>query len=331
MVKYMDYLEKIKNFIVPSGSNNYRSRFLQNDILLYCVVFLLVLKIAASLVSINFPQNIFFADITKSALENFANQTRQSSGLKPLAENQKLNQAAELKAQNMLQNNYFDHISPSGVTPWFWFLKAGYSYKYAGENLAIGFFDSQEVFNAWLNSPSHKANIINPHYTEVGTAVLGGFGQNNSIIVVQEFASPSLAKQPATKTINPKATAVQPKTVAPVSKNVPVATAINEKVLSQSTELQNTIEPSPKTGVNNLPAKIANYAIYNYNKLLQDIIFGVSLVVIGILLTLIFFNFNITFKKELVFRAVLIMFLLSAATLLNRDLMILFVPHQIII
>ena len=61
--------EKIKHFILPSEGNNYKSRFLQSNILLYCVVLLLALKIAAVLVSINIPQNIFFADITKSALE----------------------------------------------------------------------------------------------------------------------------------------------------------------------------------------------------------------------------------------------------------------------
>ena len=124
---------------MPSESNNYKSRFLQSNILLYCVVLLLALKIVTILVSINFPQNIFFADITKSALENFVNQTRQSAGLQPLSENEKLDQAAQLKAENMVQDQYFNHTSPSGVTPWFWFLQAGYNYKYAGENLAIGF------------------------------------------------------------------------------------------------------------------------------------------------------------------------------------------------
>ncbi|MCX6723023.1 MAG: CAP domain-containing protein [Candidatus Staskawiczbacteria bacterium] len=130
--------EKIKRLILPSEDNNYKSRFLQSNLLLYCVVLLLTLKIVVTLISINLPQNIFFADITKLVLQNSVNQTRQSSGLKPLIENQKLNQAAQLKAQNMVANNYFAHTSPTGVSPWFWFLKVGYNYKYAGENLAIG-------------------------------------------------------------------------------------------------------------------------------------------------------------------------------------------------
>ena len=106
------FFQKIKSFILPSEDNNYKSRFLQSNILLYCVVLLLAIKIATILVSTNIPQNIFFADITKSALENFVNQTRQASGLNTLAENEKLNQAAQLKAENMVQDQYFNHTSP---------------------------------------------------------------------------------------------------------------------------------------------------------------------------------------------------------------------------
>ena len=103
---------KIKYLIFPSESNNYKSKILQGNILLYCVVLLLVLKIFTIVISINFPQNIFFADITKSALENLVNTTRQSYGLAPLTENKKLNEAAKLKAENMVQNQYFSHTSP---------------------------------------------------------------------------------------------------------------------------------------------------------------------------------------------------------------------------
>lgn len=328
--------EKIKHLILPSESNNYKSRFLQSNILLYCVVLLLTLKIIAILVSINIPQNIFFADITKSALENFVNQTRESVGLQPLSENEKLDQAAQLKAENMLQDQYFDHTSPSGISPWFWFLQAGYSYKYAGENLAIGFYDSKEVYDAWLNSPSHKANILDPNYKEIGTYILDGFGQNNTIVVVQEFGSQLPVKTTAINN-NPKPVAVQPAANTTI-KNVEPAPAANaqnantnEKVLSQATESQNSIEPANKTSANNLPSKIMNSILYNYDGLLRDITYGVSLVVIGILLTLIFLNFNINFKKELVLRTILIVAILSVSALLNREIIVSLIPHQILI
>lgn len=335
-------LERIKSYILPSESNEYKSKFLQSNTLLYCVVLLLALKIVATLIFINLPANMFFADITKSALENSINQTRQSLGLAPLLENAKLNQAAQAKAQNMVQNNYFDHTSPTGVSPWFWFAQAGYRYKYAGENLAIGFYDSQEVYNAWLNSPSHKANIVNPHYTEVGTAVLGGFGPNNSVIVVQEFASP-LPVKPAPVASNSKPVAVtqpKPKPVpapAPVAKPAPQAItepqtpSENEQVLSQTTQLQNFIEPASANGSDNLSLRMLNFVTYNYDMMVQGAIYGLSLVVIGILLALILLNFNFTFKRQLVYRAVLIVILLSLATALNRELVIAIIPHQVMI
>ena len=102
-------------------------------------------------------------------------------------------------------------------------------------------------------------------------------------------------------------------------------------MLSQSTVSESDISSVNKSGTNNLSAKILNSVSYNYDGLLQDIIYGISLVVIGILLTLIFFNFNINFKKQLVFRAVLIIVLLSSATLVNKEIIISLIPHQIII
>ncbi len=329
---------KAKNLILPSENNNYRSSFLQSNILLSCVVLLLVLRIFTILISVNFPQNIFFADITRSSLENFVNQTRQSMGLQTLTENAKLDQAAQLKAENMVQNQYFDHTSPSGVSPWFWFSKAGYNYKYAGENLAVGFYESKEVYDAWLNSPSHRANILNPNYSEFGTAVLGGFGQNNSIIVVQEFGTQLPQKQSATTNNTPKpavtqldeGATTQTAELAQGAGNQASAGA-NEQVLSQTTESQNLLQPSNGTSTNSLYSKFLNSVLYDYDKLLRNTIYGISLIIIGILLTLIFFSFNINFKKELVFRAVLIIVLLSVATLTNKEIIIALIPHQIII
>lgn len=283
-------------------------KIMQSNILLFCVVLLLVLKIGTIIIFVNFPQNIFFADITKTSLESFANQTRQSLGLQPLIENQKLNQAAQLKAENMVQNNYFAHISPTGVTPWHWFSQVGYNYRYAGENLAIGFFDSEEVYEAWLNSPSHKENILNPKYKEVGTAVLGGFGPNNAFVVVQEFGS-----QLPVKTVPIKTAPI--KTVEPTPATSQVET--NEKVLSQTTQAQSILEPV-KTGS-------------SYESLLQNVIYGVSLVVVGMLLVMIFLNLNSDFKGQLVLRSVIVVILLSLATALSKELVISIIPHQIII
>ncbi len=348
------FFDKIKSLILPSENNNYKLKFLQSRFLLYCAVLLLTLKFITTLISINVPANIFFADITKLALENSVNQTRQSVGLAPLAENTKLDQAAAAKAKNMVQDDYFNHTSPTGVTPWFWFLQAGYNYKYAGENLAVGFYDSQEVYNAWLNSPSHKANIVNPNYTEVGTAILNGFGGGNTIVVVQEFGSQlpgktTTVKTNATKPIistNTKPASTQVVSKPTTSKQVASTPAANTQttttpqvvnnnnngqVLSQSTQASTAIVASNGTSSNSLFSKVMSSALYNSDIWLQDVIYGLSLIVIGILLTLIFFNFNINFRKQLIFRAVLIVGLLSVATLLNKEIILSLIPHQIFI
>lgn len=340
----MDYLIKedvvehffriVKGLIIPSKENNYKSRFLQSNTLLYCVIFVLILKITTTLIFINIPPNTFFADITKAALENFVNQTRQSLGLRSLTENEKLNLAAQAKAEHMVQYQYFSHTSPNGVSPWFWFVQAGYNYKYAGENLAIGFFDSQEVYQAWLDSPSHRENIVNPNYTEVGTAVVKGFGQGNTIIVVQEFGSPKIAKPVATKPqpqpqVQPQPQPqpqpqVQPE---PIAENIVLDTG--EQVLSQMTESQGAIELPNNTAKNNLKSRITNFILYDYDKFLQEIIYGISLLVIGILFAIISSNFNFNFKKQLIIRAGLILLLLITASLVDKDIAILLVPHQI--
>jgi len=323
-------------------------KVIKSNILMYCLVLLLVLRIISLAVSVNLPYNIFFADITKITLEKLVNQSRQSAGLPALAENEKLDKAAELKAQNMVQNQYFNHTSPTGVTPWYWFSQAGYNYKYAGENLAVGFFESEEVYNAWLNSPTHKENMMNPNYKEIGTAVLKGFGDGNAIIVVQLFGSQkAVASKPvtlpvvtattqaakttqATETVQTtqKSETVQTTTL-PVenSPDVNNAEVITEKpvVLSQSTEISDAVN----TATGNIKSRMINYVLYNYDDLLSNTTYGVSLILMGIMLSIIFLKYNFGFSRQLVLRSALIVLLLSASTLVNKDILVLLIPHQI--
>jgi hypothetical protein len=100
--------------------------------------------------------------------------------------------AAQEKENDMVANNYFAHTSPAGVTPWHWFMDVGYQFSYAGENLAVNFSDSQDVTAAWLNSPEHRANILNSHFTEIGIAVAeGSFEGRPATYVVELFGKPA--------------------------------------------------------------------------------------------------------------------------------------------
>lgn len=106
--------------------------------------------------------------------------------------NDLLSAAAQLKANDMAAKGYFAHVSPDGKTPWYWIDKVGYSYDYAGENLAVNFIDSADVSNAWMASPTHRANILNPVFKEVGTATaVGTYKGRNAIFVVQLFGTPT--------------------------------------------------------------------------------------------------------------------------------------------
>ncbi len=127
------------------------------------------------------------------------NAQRENQGLLSLKENTKLDAAAMTKARDMFAKQYFEHISPSGVDPGKLVQDAGYEYVVAGENLILGNFASEkEVVEAWMNSPGHRANILNARYTEIGVAILKGMYEGHSVwIGVQEFGLPlSACEQP---------------------------------------------------------------------------------------------------------------------------------------
>ncbi len=88
----------------------------------------------------------------------------------------------------MFQHDYWAHFAPDGTSPWQFIKAAGYDYSYAGENLARGFTTSVDAMNAWMKSPTHKANILSPLYKDVGFAVKEGKLQGeDTILIVQEF------------------------------------------------------------------------------------------------------------------------------------------------
>lgn len=130
-------------------------------------------------------------------------QRQQNGNLPALIENAKLNQAAAAKANDMFLNQYFEHVSPSGVGPGDLAQKYGYDYIVEGENLILGNFSSEkEVVQDWMNSPGHRANILNNRYTEIGVAIVKGTYKGQTVwIGVQEFGLPlSACSEPSSAT-----------------------------------------------------------------------------------------------------------------------------------
>lgn len=152
------------------------------------VAFLIIIS---SLVLSIIPFQETYALSTGQVL-SYHNNERSAHGLPPLRTNSKLNIAAANKSYDMIMHDYFAHTSPRGLTPWYWIRNSGYQYKQAGENLAIDFYDASQLHRAWMNSPSHRANILNSNYIDVGISVRSGQyqGRQTTIVVVM-FGNPT--------------------------------------------------------------------------------------------------------------------------------------------
>jgi len=145
------------------------------------------LRVVGDLLDIN---NI---KLSKNNLILLTNKERIKNGELPsLVENKSLDLSAEKKLQDMFDNQYFEHVSPSGVGVGNLADEVGYEYILIGENLAMGNFkDDQSLIDAWMASVGHRANILNEHYTEIGMAVgKGSFEGKNIWMAIQHFGIP---------------------------------------------------------------------------------------------------------------------------------------------
>ena len=138
------------------------------------------------------------ASVISAVLVDLTNSSRGENDLGGLAINPTLSAAAQAKADDMATKSYFAHVSPEGVDSWYWFRQQGYTFLYAGENLAVDFSDSIDVERAWMNSPAHRGNILNNRFTEIGIATAQGtFQGHTTTFVVQMFGTPAPSTAPA--------------------------------------------------------------------------------------------------------------------------------------
>lgn len=103
-----------------------------------------------------------------SQVVNLVNQQRQNVGLSGLKSDSELMRLAQLKAEDMAAKGYFSHTSPTYGSAFDMLKKAGYSYRTAGENIAMGQKTAETVMNGWMNSSGHRANILGTGYTKMG-------------------------------------------------------------------------------------------------------------------------------------------------------------------
>lgn len=179
----------IRLLFIPREKHNYRPHSLKPTVIFGYALFFITLQLILRLIPLSFPGVLGFAsNITTEELINYTNKERLNGGLPALQRNPLLDEAAHKKAEDMFSKDYWAHVSPDGIEPWCFITQAGYSYVYAGENLAKDFQNSKSVVNAWMASPSHRANLLNSRYEEIGTATVNGVLQGyETTLIVQMF------------------------------------------------------------------------------------------------------------------------------------------------
>ncbi len=220
----------LQNAFIPHPGNDYRPHALRPHVLRWYVYIIVAVKIVTVGLVILYSQPARLANVTPTAVVALTNQARKSNHVPALRTNALLTKAAEAKASDMANRQYFAHISPAGATPWAWFKQAGYSYTYAGENLALDFIQAEDIVSAWLKSPTHRRNLLSMKYKDIGVAVTdANINGVKSLVVVQMFGAP--LPPPVTK---PAKTPVQTPSPTATKKQLATAPAPTPVVLGET-------------------------------------------------------------------------------------------------
>lgn len=135
----------------------------------------------------------YATDVDIHSLLTHTNEQRLKYGKPELQINTQLNTAAQQKANDMTAKNYWSHTAPDGTEPWAFIQAANYEYLKAGENLAYGFNSSKDTVAGWMNSTSHRENMLDSSYTEVGFGFANAQDFNNSgaeTVIVAMYGQP---------------------------------------------------------------------------------------------------------------------------------------------
>jgi hypothetical protein len=181
-------MNMLAHLFLPKFSNNQRPRLLHIDALLVLALLFFGAGFVIPKIEVTHPRVLgIHIDVSTQDLLLLTNKERINVGLPPLVLSPKLQDAAAQKAADMIKFDYWNHFSPTGVSPWFFIKQSGYDYTYAGENLARGYNNAADAVNAWMASPDHRANILSKNYTEVGFAVTSGTltGEKDTVLIVQ--------------------------------------------------------------------------------------------------------------------------------------------------
>ena len=228
----------LKNYFVPHDGNNHIPHALKVKRLAFHVGAAVLVKALVVVFITVFPLSAWLSpDLAAQESKKIiaaTNDLRTGLKLAPLAENSKLDQAAADKVSDMLLNQYFAHVSPTGVDLISWIKKVGYPFAMAGENLAMGFNTAPEVMAAWEASPTHYANLTDPNFKDIGVAMnTGAYQGADTAFAAQYFGRP--VQELAAATVPPVKTIALPKNSTTLTVKSPVSGA--EKVLNVAVKL----------------------------------------------------------------------------------------------
>lgn len=179
----------------------------------------------------------YATSMSREELLSATNKHRQANGRANLAINEKLNTAAQAKAKDMAEKNYWAHVAPDGTQPWYFFDQAGYKYFKAGENLAYGFLTSDSTVTGWMNSQSHKENLLDEHFQEVGFGYINVANyqdKGEETIIVALYGKPLVASASTTQSKPAAQTPVAPKPKPKPAAATPLQIDYNEALLGNA-------------------------------------------------------------------------------------------------
>jgi hypothetical protein len=251
----MQVLKLLRHLFIPHKSNNQKAKILHPSSISLIAVFLLLFQFAVGYGNRTFPSVLgYAANISPAEVIRLTNAQRAANGLSPLTENSSLDSAAIAKGNDMLAKGYWAHFSPDGTSPWSFFSSFGYKYRYAGENLARDFSDPTSAVNAWMASPTHKDNILNANYRDIGIVVVEGKLSGADTTIIVQFFGSQMSGAPAIPVAQAKevsTSAPSPKVIAKATVSTPAPTP--------------TYTPTPSPVVSHKPTPSATPAMVAFS------------------------------------------------------------------
>lgn len=192
----------LKDFLIPNYDNNHTPSALRPRYLAaYALIIILAKLFISSYLFILYPTVLSAFTAIENEVLNLVNNSRADAQVIQLEIDSELSRAAQAKADDMIANDYFSHFGPDGKKPWDWIDYGKYGYSIAGENLGKDFITADAVHRALMASSTHKKNILNPRYRNLGIGIAAGKIDNRDTLVLVQMFGAMIESAPITNVL----------------------------------------------------------------------------------------------------------------------------------